>query len=179
LKKREGGVKTQTQIEYERKQALADFGEDRAYRLLKHRFNEIERMPRNFPFFDLMARQGTRTLLISVKTRSKFDASGSLKDDNYNLYTNKGHFASVSKIATFFGAKIVWVAVTVDTKTKTFCDYWGDVDPSKPPLPGYIPMHPTRHVPDHDCLASNWPDEAISDLWSNIKETVSGNEDQP
>jgi hypothetical protein len=171
-------MKTQSQIKNERRQALADFGEDRAFRLLKHRFDVIEKMPPNFPFFDLMARQGTRTFLIPVKTRTKFKPNGDLRTADYNLYWKEDHFPSVSKIANFFGAKIVWVAVTVDPATKTFCAYMGDVT-SNPPLPRYIPMHPTRHVPDHDCLASNWPDEAISLSWRKITETVSANEDQP
>jgi len=154
-------MKTQSQIKNERRQALADFGEDRAFRLLKHRFDVIEKMPPNFPFFDLMARQGTRTFLIPVKTRTKFKPNGDLRTADYNLYWKEDHFPSVSKIAT-----------------KTFCAYMGDVT-SNPPLPRYIPMHPTRHVPDHDCLASNWPDEAISLSWRKITETVSANEDQP
>ena len=77
--------------------------------------------------------------------------------------------------ATFFGAEIVWVAVTVDTKTKTFCAYTGDVDTSKPPLPKYIPMHPNRDVCKHDCLARDVFDEEISASWSKIEQTVRGN----
>jgi hypothetical protein len=173
-----------TKSEKTREQKLGDFGEDKALQLLKHRFNDIEKMPPNFPFFDLMAKRGSRRLLISVRTRNKFTAigalkDGALKDDNYNLYTKKGHYESASKIATFFGAKIVWVAVTVDTTTKTFCAYTGDVDVSRPPLPTYIPMHPDRHVPYHDCLARDVFDEAISSSWRNIKQTVSANENQP
>jgi hypothetical protein len=164
-----------------RKQELGNFGEDKALELLKRRFDDIDKMPPNFPFFDLMAKQGTRRLLISVRTRNKFTDKGKLKKNNYNLYTKKGHFDSASKVAIFFGAEIVWVAVTVDTKseTKTFSAYMGDVDASKPPLPEYIPMHPDRDVRKHDCLAEDVPDEAISPSWSNIKQTVSGNENQP
>jgi hypothetical protein len=163
-----------------REQELGDFGEESALRLLKHRFDEIEKMPRNFPFFDLMAKRGTRRVLITVRTRNKFTAKGKLKKSDYNLYTKPGHFDSASKVATFFGAEIVWVAVTVDTytKTKTFCAYTGDVDRSKPPLPDYIPMHPDD-VPKHECLARDKFDEAISESWSNIEKTVSGNEVQP
>jgi len=98
-------MKTQSQIKNERRQALADFGEDRAFRLLKHRFDVIEKMPPNFPFFDLMARQGTRTFLIPVKTRTKFKPNGDLRTADYNLYWKEDHFPSVSKIANFFGAK--------------------------------------------------------------------------
>jgi hypothetical protein len=54
----------------------------------------IEKMPRNFPFFDLMAKQGARRLLIPVRTRNKFTAKGVVKKNNYNLYTKKGHFDS-------------------------------------------------------------------------------------
>jgi hypothetical protein len=162
-----------------REQELGDFGEDRALELLKRRFDEVEKMPRNFPFFDLMAKQGARRLLIPVRTRNKFTAKGNLKKNNYNLYTKNGHFASASKVATFFGAEIVWVAVTVDTMTKRFWAYMGDVDPSKPPLPTYIPMHPDHDVPKHDCLAGDVPHEAISASWSNIEKTVSANEVQP
>jgi hypothetical protein len=164
-----------------RKQELGDFGEDRALqKLLEKKFDKIEKMPRNFPFFDLMAKQGTRRFLIPVRTRNKFTAKGKLKKNNYNLYTKEGHFESASKIATFFGAEIVWVAVTIDTMTKTFCAYTGDVDLFKPkrPLPNYIPMRP-GDVPKHDCLARDVFDEEISESWSNIEETVSANEDTP
>jgi hypothetical protein len=162
-----------------REQELGDFGEDRALQLLKRRFDEIEKMPRNFPFFDLMAKRGADRRLITIRTRNKFTARRTLKNDNYKLYEKKGHFASASKIATFFEAEIVWVAVTVDTMstTKTFCAYMGDV--SKLRSPKSIPMDPTRDVPQHDCLARDVPDGAISASWSNIEETVSANEDQP
>lgn len=149
-----------------RQQALGDYGEDRARELLLGRgFDPVEKMPRNFPFFDLMAKQGARRLLFSVRTRNKFTASGALKKDNYNLYTKPGHYEAAAKIAKFFRAKLCWVAVTVDTRTKTFCAYTGDV--AKLPSPKCIPMHPTKHVPHHDCLATDVLDATIVKSWSN------------
>ena len=131
---------------------------------------DVERMPKNFPFFDLMAKQGGRGILVPVKTRSRHTAKGAIKTDPYNLYTKPGHFKSAMKIAKFFGAQIDWVAVTVDTRTKTYSAYTGEV--SKLPSPRHIPMHPTRDVPKHDCLATNVLDATISESWSNITETV-------
>jgi hypothetical protein len=165
-------VKTnrKTGSESQRKQDLACFGEDRAFQLLsKKKGFDVEKMPKNFPFFDLMAKQGDRSLLVPVKTRSKHTAKGTIKTDSYNLYTKPGHFESAMKIARFFGAQIAWVAVTVDTKTKTYSAYTGEV--SNLPSPRYIPMHPTLDVPKHDCLANDVPDGTISESWSNRVET--------
>jgi hypothetical protein len=150
-----------------REQELGDYGEDRARELLLARgFDPVEKMPKNFPFFDLMAKRGARRFLFSVRTRNKSTASGAVKKDNYNLYTKHGHFEAATKIAKFFAAKLCWVAVTVDTRTKTFSAYTGDV--SKLPSPKYIPMHPTKHVPHHDWLATSVPDKTILKSWSNI-----------
>jgi hypothetical protein len=103
----------------------------------------------------------------------KYTAKGALKKDAYRLYTKKGHFESAMKIANFFGAKIEWVTVTVDTTTKAYSAYRGDLSEIPSP-PTRIPMHPKKHVPKYDCLARDVPDEAISQCWSNIEGTVSG-----
>jgi Holliday junction resolvase-like predicted endonuclease len=153
-----------------REKALGDYGEARALQALSACGFEVEKMPRNFPFFDLMARRGTTRLLVSVRTRNKFTSRGALKHDNYNLYTKAGHFESAAKIAKFFDAKIQWVAVTVDTRAKTCSVYTGDVD--QLPSPRYIPMHPTRDRPKHKCLADEIYDDEISESWSNINRTV-------
>jgi hypothetical protein len=160
-------VSKKKQPKQTRKQELGDYGEDRARELLLRKgFDLVEKMPKKFPFFDLMVKRGARRLLISVRTRNKFRADGALKTDNYNLYTKRGHFEAAEKIAKFFGAKIHWVAVTVDTKAKTFSAYTGNV--SELPSPNYIPMHPTKHVPEHDCLATDVPDKTILRTWNNI-----------
>ena len=153
-----------------RKQELGDFGEYRARQLLSDEDFDVEKMPNNFPFFDLMAKQGTRRFLVAVTTRNKFTARGILKKDAYNLYDKLGHYESAKKIATFFGAEITWVAVTVDTKTKTFSACTGDV--SKLRSPKRIPMHPTRHVPGYKRLATDVYDDAIKESWNNISESV-------
>jgi hypothetical protein len=155
-----------------REQQLGDFGEDRALELLTDKGFDVEKMPRNFPFFDLMATRGTNKLLIPVRTRNRFTAKGTLKTDNYNLYTKQGHYVAAKKIADFAGAKIFWVAVTVDAKAKTFSAYMGDV--AKLASAAAIPMHPKRDVPNHKCLTNNQPHNEILEAWSNVKGTVSG-----
>ena len=148
-----------------RQKELGDFGEDRAAQLLSARGFAVEKMPKNFPFFDLMAKQGARRLLVPVKTRSKHTAKGKLKKDPFNLYTKQGHFESAKKIANFFGAELMWVAVTVDISAKTYCAYAGDV--FKLPSPKRI-LHPTRDVPGHERLAIDVHDEVILESWSNV-----------
>src|SRR6185503_17701457 len=54
-----------------RERELADFGELRACQLLRQEGFVVERMPRNFHFFDLMATRGSCRLLVPVKTRNK------------------------------------------------------------------------------------------------------------
>jgi hypothetical protein len=116
-----------------------------------------------------MAKKDTRRLLIPVKTRSKFTDKGAIKKDDYNLYTKKGHLESVEKIANFFGAEIVWIAVTVDARAKTCSVYMGDVrELCSRNECRYIPMHPDRDVPGHRHLVANEPDDAILESWSNI-----------
>ena len=151
---------------------LAEFGETRACQLLRKEGSAVERMPRNFHFFDLMATRNSCRLLVPVKTRNNTTSMGKLKTDPYNLYTKPGHHEAATKIAAFAGAKIFWVAVTVDAKAKIFSAYMGDV--AKLPSPKCIPMHPCRDVPNHKCLTKNQPDNEISEAWSNVVGTVSG-----
>ncbi len=161
------------QTEAARRQALANFGEDRALQLLQRKGFAVEKMPKNFPFFDLMAKKGSRRLLVPVKTRSKFTDQGKIKKSDYNLYTKNGHLDSVEKIANFFGAEIRWVAVTVDTRAKSFSTYTGDVRTLRSRNEcRYIPMHPDRDVPRHKGLVIDQSDDAILESWSNVVGTV-------
>src|SRR5262245_24968745 len=134
---------------------LAAFGEVRACQLLRKEGFVVERMPKNFPFFDLTAERGSCRLLVSVKTRNNTTSKGEIKKNTYNLYTKRGHYEAAKKIAEFAGAKIFWVAVTVDTKAKTFSAYMGDV--AKLRSAKCIPMHPERDVPNHKYLTKNQP----------------------
>jgi Holliday junction resolvase-like predicted endonuclease len=118
-----------------RERELADFGEIRACELLRQKGFKVERMPPNFPFFDLMATRGSCRLLVPVKTRNK--------------------------IADFAQAKIFWVAVTVDAKAKIFLAYTGDV--TALPSCKSIPMHPSRHVCNYKCLIKDRHDDEISE----------------
>jgi hypothetical protein len=95
---------------------LAAFGEVRACQLLRKEDFVVERMPKNFPFFDLMATRGSCRMLVPVKTRNNTTSKGKLKTNSYNLYTKPGHHEAATKIAAFAGAKSFWVAVTVDAK---------------------------------------------------------------
>jgi hypothetical protein len=151
---------------------LAEFGETRACQLLRKEGFAVEKMPRNFHFFDLMATRNSCRLLVPVKTRNNTTSKGKLKTDPYNLYTKPGHHEAAKKIADFARAEIFWVAVTVDAKAKTFSAYMGDV--AKLPSAKCIPMHPKHDVPRHECLTNNQPDNEISEAWSNVAGTVSG-----
>jgi hypothetical protein len=155
-----------------RERELADFGELRACQLLRQEGFVVERMPRNFHFFDLMATRGSCRLLVPVKTRNKTTSKGTPKLNAYSLYEKRGHYAAAKKIADFAGAKIFWVTVVVDAKAKTFSAYMGDV--AKPSPPKRIPMHPKRHVPNHKSLVVDQPDYGICEAWSNVVGTVSG-----
>jgi len=155
-----------------RKDQLAEFGETRACQLLRKEGFAVERMPKNFPFFDLMATRNSCRLLVPVKTRNNTTSKGKIKTNDYSLYRKPGHYEAAKKIADFVGAKIFWVAMTVNAKAKTFSAYMGDV--AKLPSPKCIPMHPTRHVRDYECLTKDQPDNEISETWSNVVGTVSG-----
>jgi len=155
----------------ERENQLAEFGEVRACRLLRQGGFAVERMPKNFPFFDLMAKRDTCRLLVPVKTRNNTTSKGETKKDAYRLYDKRGHYEAAKKIADFAGAKIFWVAVTVNVYAKTFSAYIGDV--AKLSRTTRIPMHPERDVPNHKCLTKNQPDNEISETWSNVVGTVS------
>src|SRR5262245_37177495 len=124
-----------------RKEELAEFGEIRACQLLRNKGFAVERMPKNFHFFDLMATRDSRRLLVPVKTRNNTTSKDKIKKNDYSLYRKPGHYESAKKIADFAGAEIVWIAVTVDAKAKTFSAYMGDI--AKLPSPKCIPMHPT------------------------------------
>jgi hypothetical protein len=155
----------------ERENQLADFGEIRACRLLQQKGFKVERMPKNFPFFDLMATRNSCRLLVPVKTRNITTSKEKPKTDSYKLYDKRGHHEAAKKIADFAGAKIFWVTVTVDSKAKTFSAYIGDVAVLSSPK--RIPMHPIRHVCGYKCLTKDEPDDEILTAWSNVVGTVS------
>ena len=90
----------------ERENQLADFGEVRACRLLQQKGFKVERMPKNFPFFDLMATRNSCRLLVPVKTRNITTSKGKPKTDSYKLYDKRGHHEAAKKIADFARAKI-------------------------------------------------------------------------
>jgi hypothetical protein len=71
------------------KDELADFGEVRACQLLRDEGFVVERMPKNFPFYDLMATRGSCRLLVPVKTRNNTTSRGKIKTNSYNLYTKQ------------------------------------------------------------------------------------------
>ena len=154
-----------------KKDELASFGEVRACQLLRNKGFVVERMPKNFPFYDLMATRGSCRLLVPVKTRNNTTSRGKPKTNSYNLYTKPGHHEAAMKIAAFAQAKLFWVAVTVNAKAKLFSAYMGDV--AKLPSPKCIPMHPTRDVSNYKCLARDQHDDEISETWSNVVGTVS------
>jgi hypothetical protein len=156
-----------------RKDALAEFGETRACQLFRQKGFTVDRMPKNFPFFDLMATRGSCRLLVPVKTRNKTTSKGTPKLNAYSLYEKPGHYAAAKKIADFAGAKIFWVTVAVDAKAKTFSAYMGDV--AKLSSPKRIPMHPKRHVPNHKSLVIDQPHDGICKAWSNVEGTVPRN----
>jgi Holliday junction resolvase-like predicted endonuclease len=144
-----------------RERELADFGEIRACELLRQKGFKVERMPPNFPFFDLMATRGSCRLLVPVKTRNNTRSTGKPKTDAYRLYNNPRHYEAAKKIADFAQAKIFWVAVTVDAKAKIFLAYTGDV--AALPSCKSIPMHPSRHVCNYKCLIKDRHDDEISE----------------
>jgi Holliday junction resolvase-like predicted endonuclease len=154
-----------------RERELADFGEIRACQLLRQKGFTVERMPPNFPFFDLMATRGSCRLLVPVKTRNNTRATGKPKTDSYKLYDKPGHYDAAQKIAHFARAKIFWVAVTVDAKTKMFSAYTGDVAELRSWKS--IPMHPNRDVPNYSFLTKDRHDDGISKTWTNVVGTVS------
>jgi hypothetical protein len=141
---------------------LAEFGETRACQLLRKEGSAVERMPRNFHFFDLMATRNSCRLLVPVKTRNNTTSMGKLKTDPYNLYTKPGHHEAATKIAAFAGAKIFWVAVTVDAKAKTFSVYMGDV--AKLLSAERIPMHPKRDLHKHKGTSKNSSRQVATNL---------------
>jgi hypothetical protein len=154
-----------------RKDQLAEFGETRACHLLRNEGFVVERMPRNFHFFDLMATRASCRLLVAVKTRINTTSKGKIKKNAYNLYIKPGHHEAAKKIANFARARIWWIAVTVDAKAKTFSGYMGDVTSLASAT--RIPMHPERDLHKHKCLTKNQPDNEILATWSNVVGTVS------
>jgi hypothetical protein len=163
------GLKAIKKYEHE----LAEYGEDLARRLLSDRGFDAVKMPERFPYFDLMAKQGAHRLLVPVKTRNKHEADGNLKRNTYNLYTKPHHLPAAQKIATFFGAELRWIAVTVDTCAKTFSACMGDVS-ALPNNAKQIPMDPDLHVPTYERLARDEPDRNISAAWSNQRKADCG-----
>jgi hypothetical protein len=108
-----------------RERELADFGEVRACQLLRQEGFVVERMPRNFHFFDLMATRGSCRLLVPVKTRNKTTSKGTPKLNAYSLYEKRGHYAAAKKIADFAGAKFFgsrWLSMRRQKPFRLTCE---------------------------------------------------------
>jgi hypothetical protein len=73
-----------------KKDELADFGEVRACQLLRNEGFEVERMPKNFPFYDLMATRGSCRLLVSSEDAQQHHVQGKAEDEFLQLVYQAG-----------------------------------------------------------------------------------------
>ena len=154
-----------------RRKRLGDFGEIVAKEIIANLgYTNVEMMPPNTPIFDLQADYDNERYIFSVKTRNKWRHNGDLKIDDYNLYADKGKAEDTRKKLGVQLKNLMWVAVTVDIKTKTYCAYLGNVNQLT--TMKYIPMKPQdidSHISSGRCIASDEYDSRISSTWSNIQ----------
>jgi hypothetical protein len=146
----------------ERTKALGHWGELKAMALLRGanfiNIRDLNTPTRNHQFGDVLAEQNGVRYMIGVKTRNKFQESGSL-NAQYNM---RKPGVDVGGIAERYKALPAWVTVQVIAELQTFSAYFGtDLTDLN-----WISMQ-ERHTRSYVCLASDQFDETIRPDWTN------------
>jgi hypothetical protein len=162
-------VREQTRGRVERLRALGDWGEKKAFSLLKRAgFRDVTDMNTeisNHPFGDICAEREGARYLIGVKTRNKYQVSG-LLNPTYNI---RKRGADVEAIARRYEAILAWVAIPIIPEEQRFAAYFGTIDQIEERGERFsIPMRPEQ-TGRYECLSRPLEelDPSIRPEWSN------------
>lgn len=153
--------------ERERTKALGCWGETKAIALLKRsgfsNVRDLNAGKLNYPFGDIYAERAGQSFLIGVKTRNKYQVSGSL-NPAYNI-RKKG--TDVLDIAKRHNAQLAWVAIQVIPERQAVWSYFGTIASIEDRGERFsIPMRASDTL-RYECLAEEEPDPSIRHEWSN------------
>jgi hypothetical protein len=162
-------VREQTRGRVQRLRALGDWGEQKAFGLLKRAgFSDVRELNTEFPnhpFGDICATRRGARYLIGIKTRNKYQVSG-LLNPAYNV---RKRGVDLEAIARRHEAIFAWVAISVVPEERSFSAYFGTIAEIEVDGERFsIPMRPEKTV-QYECL-SRPPeefDQSIRPEWSN------------
>jgi hypothetical protein len=156
--------------ESERRKALGDWGEDKAYELLTRtgsgfsNVRDINAETANHPFGDLYAEHGKDRFVIGVKTRNRYQASGPL-NATYNV-RKKGF--DIEAIGRRYKAVLAWIAIQTIPELQTFNAYFGTIDEIQETKERFsIPMKPHETAHYKRLGAEDEFAATLSKNWSN------------
>jgi hypothetical protein len=156
--------------ESERRKALGDWGEKKAFDLLKaagfSNVRDVNAETHNHPFGDIYAERSGKRYLVGVKTRNKYqNQEGGPLNATYNV---KKRGADMQSLGRRYNADLAWVAIAVIPEEKTFSAYFGTITQIEESAERFsIPMKPeeTRHYELLGCEGDF--DPSIAPEWSN------------
>jgi hypothetical protein len=151
----------------ERTKALGDWGEKRALALLKgagfRNVRDINLEFPNHPFCDVYAERNGTPYIIGVKTRNKFQVSGTL-NPTYNI---RKRAADVHKIAHRYKAELAWVAIQTIPELQQFSAFFGTIAQIEEDGERFsIRMNP-EYTRNYLRLADQQIDTSLRPEWSN------------
>ena len=153
--------------DHERTRILGLWGERKSLDLLARAgfsaIRDVNAETFNHPFGDIYAERGADRYLIGVKTRNKYQISGTL-NPTYNI-RKKG--ADVRAIARRYDAQLAWVSIQIIAERRVFWSYFGTIALIEERRERFsIPMQASQ-ISRYLCLACEETDPAISPAWSN------------
>src|ERR1700730_1328599 len=143
--------------EYERRQALGKWGEQKTLILLKDaQFSngrDINLETHNHPFGDVYAEEGPGRFVLGVKTRNMYQQCGLL---NASINVSKKGF-DIGAIGKRYNAILAWMAFQVIPELQTFNAYFGTIDQIQQHKTRFsIPMKPEEiRAYKYRCFAAN------------------------
>ncbi len=154
----------------ERRKALGDWGESKAYELLTRAVSgfsnvrDINAETANHPFGDLYAERGKNRFVIGVKARNRYQASGPL-NATYNV-RKKGF--DIDAIGKRYNAILAWIAIQTIPELQTFNAYFGTIEEIQEAKERFsIPMKPHETIRYERLGAEDEFATTLSKDWSN------------
>ena len=156
--------------ESERRKALGDWGEAKAYELLIRagsgfsNVRDVNAETANHPFGDLYAERGKDRFVIGVNARNRYQASGPL-NPTYNV-RKKGF--DIDAIGRRYNATLAWIAIQAIPELQTFNAYFGTIDEIQEMKERFsIPMKPHEAARYERLGAEDEFAATLSRDWSN------------
>lgn len=153
---------------HQRRVALGTWGERKALILLARsgfqNLRDVNAETRNHPFGDIYAERAGQRYLIGVKTRNKYQESGSL-NPTYNIKKNGMDVRAISR--RYNDAELAWLTIQVIPERQIMWSYFGTIALIEENGVRFSVRMQETQTPRYECLADAENDTTIRPEWTN------------